>query len=220
MVADWRDATFRYIVKGLYGFEFSNFLKQYSVPFVFLDIGANQGLYSILASQNMNCQQVHAFEPVAETFDRLRQNMALNSCESISCYQKAIGKNDERKTICFSGTHSGVASMRDDALIDVIENGNQLLEIECIGSETLSLEVGEVNVAVIVKIDVEGYEEAVLDTLLSSSFCQNIHAVYVEIDEAWVSRSEVHRRLRQLNLIPVFRNGSNDAKHYDELWLS
>src|SRR5262249_6802707 len=48
MKANWNDRTFQYCYFGTYGRTLANFLRRYERPFVFLDIGSNQGLYSLL----------------------------------------------------------------------------------------------------------------------------------------------------------------------------
>ncbi|MDG1010557.1 MAG: hypothetical protein P8O69_11345, partial [Amylibacter sp.] len=68
-VADFDDATFRTYFFGGYGFFYSNFLKSYASNFIFIDVGANKGLYSIIAAKNPNCEKVISFEPILETFE-------------------------------------------------------------------------------------------------------------------------------------------------------
>ena len=62
MYADYSDATFKFYYFASYGFFYSNYLKNYSSKFSFIDVGANKGLYSILAAKNSNCEKVYSFE--------------------------------------------------------------------------------------------------------------------------------------------------------------
>jgi len=50
MFENWRDVTFRFCIRGSYGTVFSDYLKNYTKPFCFIDIGANQGLYSLIGA--------------------------------------------------------------------------------------------------------------------------------------------------------------------------
>src|SRR3546814_8757450 len=61
--ANWRDRTFQYCRAATYGRDLSGFLAAQDSPFAFVDIGANQGLYSLLAARNPPCARVIAFEP-------------------------------------------------------------------------------------------------------------------------------------------------------------
>ena len=64
MRANWKDRTFRYCHYATYGRALSDYLAAQDHAFSFIDIGANQGLYSLLAAQNPYCKAVVAFEPV------------------------------------------------------------------------------------------------------------------------------------------------------------
>ena len=217
LISYWSDATFQSIAKVEHGFEFSDFLHNYSVPFIFLDIGAHQGLFSIIASKNKNCQRIFAFEPVKQTYSRLKQNIALNQCESILCIDKAVGGTEDVRKMEVSSENTGAASMRP---IGSSGPGDDLINVECIGPIFLSSLIGEVDLPIVVKIDVEGLELTVLKTLMESSFAQNIHAVLVEIESDWCCPVEIHNVLRQMNLIRVLSTGFRESNAHGELWLS
>jgi FkbM family methyltransferase len=59
---------------------------------VFFDVGANIGVYTLLASRMVGKRgQVHAFEPLASTYDLLSKNMKLNQVENVHLNPVAIG---------------------------------------------------------------------------------------------------------------------------------
>src|SRR3546814_160245 len=103
MRANWQDRTFRYCYYATYGRALSDYLAAQDRAFVFVDIGANQGLYSLLAAQNPRCAAAIAFEPVAATFALLRDNIALNGLtDRIQPVHAAVS------------LHSGMASIPTD----------------------------------------------------------------------------------------------------------
>ena len=56
-----------------------------------LDIGANIGLYTIVASKTVGAGgTVIAFEPSAESYERLRSNLSLNHVTSVDVVKKAL----------------------------------------------------------------------------------------------------------------------------------
>ena len=67
---------------GLYEFEEMNFLSDYLKPGnLFVDIGANIGVYSILAASKK--AKVIAVEPVPSTFEMLKKNIILNDFQDL-----------------------------------------------------------------------------------------------------------------------------------------
>ena len=72
------DITFYLCVSGAYGPMIPEIIGAMPAPFVFLDIGANIGLFSLIAASHGHCERVVAIEPIPETIDLLKGNFALN----------------------------------------------------------------------------------------------------------------------------------------------
>jgi len=120
---------------------------------LFVDIGANIGTYTILASAVVGARTM-AYEPVPSTHRYLKNNIALNKIDTlVQAHQEALG--------------SAAADMR---ITTDHDSGNRLLvegESDVSASvmtrvNTLDLSLGD-KVPTIIKIDVEGSEGAVLD---------------------------------------------------------
>jgi FkbM family methyltransferase len=61
-----------------------------------IDVGANVGVYSILANQRVGQNgSVWAFEPSSESYGRLLKNISLNNCSSVRAVQMALGERSE-----------------------------------------------------------------------------------------------------------------------------
>jgi FkbM family methyltransferase len=59
----------------------------------FVDVGANVGYYTLLASHLVgDSGRVYAFEPNPKTFAYLRKNLAINGCDNVTAVQKAVSK--------------------------------------------------------------------------------------------------------------------------------
>ncbi|KUG07531.1 FkbM family methyltransferase [Solirubrum puertoriconensis] len=68
------------------------FLEQHLRPgHVVLDVGANMGLYSLVASKMVGgTGQVYAFEPLPANADLLREHIAINRLSNVQLEQKAV----------------------------------------------------------------------------------------------------------------------------------
>ena len=56
------------------------------------DVGANVGLYSLLAAAANPSAVIHAFEPTTEVFDRFVENLRLNDFSNIVANRVAVGQ--------------------------------------------------------------------------------------------------------------------------------
>jgi FkbM family methyltransferase len=142
---------------------------------LFLDVGANAGLYSVWVS-GVTGARVIAFEPVPATFNLLTKNIRLNDLtDLITAHQTALG--------CESGYATMTAS--EGGLDRILMNGS--------GGITVTVEVKRLDDVAAglhpkaIKIDVEGFELAVLagaKTLLEHP-C--LSAVVIELQD-WTLR--------------------------------
>jgi FkbM family methyltransferase len=165
-----------------YGFFYSNYLKHYATNFCFVDVGANQGLFSIIAAKNVKCDEVISFEPIKSTYDYLVKNCQLNNVTN-KCYlhNLAIGDSNENISIFFNKNHSGKSS-----LVKSNQNhNNKMVKIETINSVKLNKLLTIKNKNYILKIDVEGYEFVVLKQLFKCNFAKFITSIFYEIDKRW-----------------------------------
>jgi FkbM family methyltransferase len=70
----------------------------------FLDIGANSGVYSILASAYIGTQGViDAFEPIDRTAKRIEAQAALNGLQQLRVHRLAVSDRDGRLEFGYSG---------------------------------------------------------------------------------------------------------------------
>lgn len=163
------DLSRQLFITGIYDPNEFYLLSQILTPgMIVLDVGANEGLYSLFAAQLVGTEgQVLAFEPSQREYDRLCANLALNPLLPIKPLQLALGQTNTQQTLkVAAGEHSGQNTLGDFAYAGVT----------CVETETVSVrrlddllpELGIQRVDVI-KMDVEGAEFAVLqgaETLL------------------------------------------------------
>lgn len=177
---NWLDATFHFCAKGAYDTLLVDYLARQSDPFVFVDVGANQGLYTILAGQNPHCQQVVAFEPVAATFALLQSNIEANRvAHVVSSIKAAVSLETGHTTIHKKWGHSGAATMRRlPGWFRVSET------IATLGPASLRTRI-PTDATLIIKVDVEGHEQMVFEALSKAGVLIQTQALFYEVNSRW-----------------------------------
>lgn len=158
------------IYYGLYEFNESAFLLHYlSKDDVFLDIGANVGHYSLLASGVKKCNTI-AIEPVPKTFAKLNEQIALNKLES-KILALNIGVGNECAILNFSVDKNTMNRIVDAEYKNAVQIPVKTIDSIC----------KEKNIS-LMKIDVEGYEKFVLEGSQTTLKNENLKAIIIEIN--------------------------------------
>lgn len=127
---------------------------------IVLDIGANTGVYSLIAKVVNPDSKVFAFEPVNRVFKKLEENIALNSFDIIAIEKAASNSNGSAVIYDTDSEHTYSVTVNknlSDISTKVIET-----KIETI---TLNSFVNKYNINRIdlIKIDVETHEPEVIE---------------------------------------------------------
>lgn len=143
-------------------------LNKLSSNAVFVDIGANVGIYSLWACQCLSSGgKVIALEPNPKIYGRLVFNLGLfretgRNCPEIIPHQVAIGDREEKIFLNLDVTNLGGSSIvYHSESPEKIEVNSRLL--------TSILEESGVNAIDILKIDIEGAEDIALTPFLESA---------------------------------------------------
>lgn len=161
----------------------------------FVDVGANIGAYTILASKVVQSHSI-AFEPLPETADRLKDQIHVNRIESIVDVRN-MGVGDKKGALFFTNNNDTVNKV---SLTGESENTTRV-EVG-----TLDTELAE-DVQYFLKIDVEGFEYNVLEGASKILSSANVSAIIIELNDSGEefghSNEEIHQKLLNFNLIPV-----------------
>lgn len=135
------------IYNGLHEFEDMCFTLHFlRAGELFLDVGANAGAYTILASKVVGAR-VQAFEPVRETFDRLEKNVGINEVlHPVECHCVCVGERSGEV----------IMTANNDAMNHVLRTAGVDPESETVPMICLDDRVA--TVPILMKLDVEGYE--------------------------------------------------------------
>jgi FkbM family methyltransferase len=128
---------------------------------VMIDIGANDGLFTIFAASKVGKQgRVLAFEPSRREFGRLQSNIQMNHLENVIAISKAASNEIGFAQLKISEYgHEGQNTL-GDFVGNVRQSGVQTVETCCLD---MVPEVRTLQRLDLIKIDVEGAEHKVLE---------------------------------------------------------
>ena len=168
---------------GLYGYFEKESLKLWSFlsskSDVIIDIGANTGLYSMLAKANNSLSTVLSIEPIQTNFDVLTDNIKLNKFKIIT--EKVALSNiiGEAKMYMFKDKlnyMTSINSNRYEGNPEIIQ-GKEIVEVN-VPIQIFSNLYKKHNLKSLdlIKIDVEGHEVEVIESMMEyiSKFKPNI----------------------------------------------
>jgi FkbM family methyltransferase len=156
----------------------------------FMDIGANVGSYTVLASAHVGCRTL-SFEPVPETVKALRANIELNSAEDrVTLVAAAVGSVPGRVKI--------TASL--DTVNHIVQEGGADLvgtrEVPVVTADSYGEGWG---IPILVKIDVEGFEWEVLQGAEAILANPELKALIIELNGSGerygYSEERIHEKL-------------------------
>lgn len=133
----------------------NNFLKN---DMVFIDIGANQGEFSLFAASKLIKGKVISFEPVGYQYNMLKKNIELNNFNNVEINKFGLSNRTESLPIytssnsdLHSGVHEGLSTLFKSESRSELQETVQLKVFDEIYFEFL-------NRLDFVKIDIEGAE--------------------------------------------------------------
>jgi len=145
-----RDFMTLYIYKEIFVDRCYDLSFNRSVPVV-VDIGANSGLFALRIKQLCPTAQIYCYEPYPPNFEQLQNTIALNSLDSVTPIQKALGPRRGSAKLFIHKRNMGGHSLyaaeasSDDyvnvevidlpSVLDELKHDIDLLKIDCEGAE-------------------------------------------------------------------------------------
>jgi len=163
---------------------------------LFVDIGANIGVYSVLASAEVGAK-TFAFEPVPQTFSKLRTNLLLNELDQkVKAKQMGVGSSSGK--LYFTKNNDTTNHVVDPEKADKEE----VVEVEV---TTLDAEIAE-QYPNLIKIDVEGFETEVLKGASNCLKNNSLKGIIIELngsgEKFGYDESKIHEQLLDLGFKP------------------
>lgn len=124
---------------------------------VFLDLGANMGLYSIFASKKVGKSGlIVSIEPSRREFKRLQSNVEINQLRNISMIKAAVSRSEgEADLLVATNDHAGHNTLGNFAFEEIKLKQKERVVVKTIDGIVSKLNLPRVDV---IKIDIEGSE--------------------------------------------------------------
>jgi FkbM family methyltransferase len=122
---------------------------------VVLDVGANEGMFSILIAKLFPGVRVVSLEPVPRTFENFKKNIVLNGLKNIEPYNIGVGKPGQHTIMLTINRedYSGGSS----SLITFDKEGHLQVEVGLISLDE-AFDLYKIDRCRLLKMDIEGME--------------------------------------------------------------
>jgi FkbM family methyltransferase len=214
---DLRDRTNHLGVLGRYGAIVSGEVEKLAEGHCFVDVGANCGVFSLLAAQRVGPSGlVVSFEPCFATFAKLVRNIGLNDAANVLPFNMAVAAFTRPDLLDrASQGHSGRYAIARGP----VDEGEMITSLSIKDFPGLLQIIGERPITV--KIDVEGFEHSALQGLAPILALPNTNNVVVEIDSQnlasyGVTPAAVYSLLESLGFQRADQQG--EADHFDAVF--
>jgi FkbM family methyltransferase len=184
------------IYVGLMEFEDMAFVLHFmKTGDMFYDVGANIGVYSILAASRG--ATVLAIEPIQSTYESLLDNIFLNRfSEKIDVRNCGVGKEFSEELFTITEDSQNHILGRDERNINAVTIVVDKLD-----------QIAKGKSATMIKIDVEGFEWAVIQGAEEQLEKKEVQAVLIELSSLGnrygFKKDDVHKRLLSYGFIPA-----------------
>jgi FkbM family methyltransferase len=173
---------------------FLSFLRPGDVAY---DVGASLGLYSVALGRRVGERgRVIAFEPVRGNFECLRANIGLNHLQNVSCFQMALGERDAKADI-YTDPEQPWCSTLIERAGGASGRSGRVESVDIVEGDSSRFKQG-LPIPRALKIDVEGFEYAVIRGLrrtLSDPACRFLGC---EIHPCWLPTGITPERIMEM----------------------
>ena len=209
---------------GVYEATTTNLLTEFLKPGdTFVDVGAHVGFFSIMAAALVDPGgRVIAFEPNAENYASLRNNVLLNGYAHVVCVNSAVGDHDGEAVFYENIDNDGGHALWDPGLHPFNQQSKARQQARRLPMTTLDTALAGLGVQSVkaVKIDTEGAEVRVLNGGARCLAAPGIELLVCENNEFGLaslgtSSTELRRTLANLGFAVCVQGEQGELREID-----
>jgi FkbM family methyltransferase len=180
--------------------------KRLAPGFVFLDIGANAGAYTLFVANRVGRSgRIIAVEPHPIALARLNCNLALNAIDWAKVVPAALSDHNGSVSLYVNGRNIGSSSVLSGRRPDL---PTRPIEVPCRSLTSLVEEEGLTHIDAI-KLDVEGVEDRILAPYLSAAPAALLPRFLIIEDNRSVWKEDLVGLLQRLGYVAVAAGHAN-----------
>lgn len=206
------DFTNRACYLGYYGDELEKIIRSMPRDGVFLDFGANQGIYTLIAGQHLTSGTVYSFETNSNVFADLVSNIKKNGLKNVVPFNFGVASKTCLVGMIVEEGHTGGGRVEQSG-----EPTALLVDINAI-HQGLQIDKDK---TVVCKIDTEGCEFVILNMMSESGMLDCVSTAFVEIDDKNLGQmnctsAQIYDLMEKSGFSTRYKHGHSE--HYDEVW--
>lgn len=201
---DLSDHIQRSIYFGIYEPMETHWVKKCVKPgMVFVDVGANIGYFTLLASTLVGPEgRVVAFEPSPYACSKLRQTLEANDIHNVTLLQKGVAEKPGTVSLSIPPDSDG---NHNPSVLGYPQGTPLEIEVVCLDQVCRELGVDRID---FLKLDVEGYEPNVLQGSAQLLQQRRIRRVLCEFNRPWLTANQTTPQalfdfLKEQGFLPV-----------------
>ena len=182
--------------------------RHLTADMTFVDVGANQGEFTLFAAKRLPHGQVFSFEPMTEMFDRLVRNVEANGFHNVTAVRQGLWDRATEEMIYASDVAFDDGT-RNEGLGTLFPHATRTVPVETVHTTTLDdfVETQGIAGVDVVKIDIEGAElraiRGAADTIARFGPTLIVEADHGQAEAAGVGLGELYDELAASHDIAV-----------------
>lgn len=142
---------------------FKNLIKNDTT---FIDVGANVGYYTLIATNLIKKGKIYSFEPEKFNYELLNKNILLNNSKNVKTFQKAVSNEEGIIRIYIDEKNVGGHSLAKNNILEdnIISKDVGFFDVKTITLDSFFNNLdGSITDNIIIKMDTQGAEGLVID---------------------------------------------------------